>query len=373
MGKKYTAVFIITMLTVVSLIQIESNSTSSDPSENYIEELLASNEFKIDDISTISEETLENTKIAVIRECSSYDNDLLISVINNGIPVISIGHSSQLFKDLGLNRGFSSTSTNLGYFINPVTKQTICYSASMYSAKDSIESLIQWANECYINKEESLRTGESGISWGSEYIYLLTIENYQGRMNIRNIYTEQDVPDSDYRYFKVNYQLQNVPKTNGRNADSKVWVDVDENNSSSMILDYAPTTTSNSSSHTVGLNWNVTYTVSTGGVGIEYTQGCSESWTYNMQDVSVYDNSDYSLEFFSIWNDIDQDKAVGSNTYTAKPGQIIRTVKTTDNGSLDLNENYGAGFCTWGKNHFWENDHCINFTWTYDDLEIYIA
>ena len=41
-------------------------------------------------------------------------------------------------------------------------------------------------------------------------------------MNVTATYTEQNVSNSNHRYFKINYQLQNVPKTNGRNADSKV-------------------------------------------------------------------------------------------------------------------------------------------------------
>ena len=150
-------------------------------------------------------------------------------------------------------------------------------------------------------------------------------------------------------------------------------MDVDEYNDGAMILDYTPTTTTGSSSHTVGLNWNVSYTISSGGVSTGVSQGFSESWTYDMQDVLVYDNSDYSQELFSIWNDIDQDKSVGSNTYNAKPGQIVRTEISENNGRLEQKEHYGAGFCTWGKNNFWESSHCINFTWTYDDVDVYIA
>jgi len=67
----------------------------------------------------------------------------------------------------------------------------------------------------------------------------------------------------------------------------------------------------------------------------------SRSWSYTISDVVVHDQSDYSQELERWWHDVNEGKAVGSNTYQIEPGA---TVRVPNGNSVDWQEHYGIKY-----------------------------
>ena len=153
-----------------------SPNSNGSPTDDY-GHLVENSTFKITNISDVKEQDVADVKIVLVDDTSEFEMEMLKKVIDNNIPVIVINLSSDLFKKLDVDGAFSRSSTNLGYFVNPVDKHIECYSASMYSMENGVSELVQWANNCCYAKEKSLTSFGADVTWGTEIIERITIEN----------------------------------------------------------------------------------------------------------------------------------------------------------------------------------------------------
>ena len=118
-----------------------------------------------------------------------------------------------------------------------------------------------------------------------------------------------------------------------RTADLYTWIDADYYSDRGFLSEYAPTTTSGTS--TVG----VSVGVSAGENGT--TVSASLSWSYSVPDVFVHDKSDYSLELAKWRHDVAEDKPVGSEAYQIEPGATLRFPQS---GPKVWGEHYGVKY-----------------------------
>ncbi len=122
-----------------------------------------------------------------------------------------------------------------------------------------------------------------------------------------------------------------------KTADMYTWIDADYYQSNYFLSDYSPTTTSGAT--TVG----VSIGVSAGEGGAQVS--ASQSWSYTISDVVVHDQSDYSQELAKWWHDVNEGKAVGSDTYQIEPGATIRnTIYCGGHTPLRVGWNSGYNF-----------------------------
>jgi len=165
---------------------------------------------------------------------------------------------------------------------------------------------------------------------------------------------------TQYGWYDVHVRQQSVPgkklwNSDWRTADMYTWIDADYYNSGGFLSDYAPTTTSGTT--TVGVSIGVA-------VGDDETQvSASQSWSYTIPDVRVYDESDYFQELAKWRHDIAEDKAVGSNTYQIEPGATLRFPQDGVHGWA---EHYGVKY---GKPKWW------GLSWDFTDefwIEVYL-
>ncbi len=161
-----------------------------------------------------------------------------------------------------------------------------------------------------------------GISSQANYTYNACP---YGKLNIWDIVGDLNDQNPNYHWRYYRFKSQMVPGTlacssDWRNADVKEVLDADYYTSEGFLSDYSPTTTSGINTVTVGLS--VSIQGDRDGVSPGVT--LSVSWSYSIPDVVVHDQSDFSLMKAAWWHDINEAAYVGSNTYLAQPGAIIR-------------------------------------------------
>ena len=139
--------------------------------------------------------------------------------------------------------------------------------------------------------------------------------------------------------FRSHYCIQSVPDDGCSTADLNVYTKLGEE---CRILDYAPTTSSGTSTAGVDL-----------GVSSDGVISANISWSYSVSDVEVIDRSNFGTNEFRINHDLNEDSNVGSNTFMAETGKIVRIDCSAGNlsGSYIGTDHYEINFCK--KVHKW--------------------
>lgn len=189
-----------------------------------------------------------------------------------------------------------------------------CCSIDAGSFEKSAEMLKKWTHEVKSIKtlDANITKVNSGLSqWGTEY-HCESYKYYDGYgwMNINTSYFPLNEDNVGYNYYYTKYDVQCMPDNNRYTSEINIHSKLSEDK---KILDYAPTTTSNSS--TIGINL---------GVSSDGVVSAGVSWAYNVSDVTVIDHSNYGTNEFSINHNIVKKTPASSSTYTVKPGKVVR-------------------------------------------------
>ena len=290
---------------------------------------------------------------------SSQLRELVRKEILSGIPVIVIGSPKvingtfrgQFFAELVAGHGPDgkpiTQATVYGYMTYPsngilVSKEFI----SIDAEPKAIEQAYSWAVKNLKPSAGTFELKAEPLSSGAYWSYRSQLDftsgddwKPYGRLNIRTLhYQLMNDGSSQYDWYNVHVRQQSVPgkelwNSEWRTSDMYTWIDADYYNPKGFLSDYAPTTTSGTT--TVGVSIGVS-------VGVKEAQvSAFQSWSYTIPDVRVYDESDYSQELAKWRHDIAEDKAVGSNTYQIEPGATLRFPQE-DYGAKVWREHYGV-------------------------------
>ena len=294
----------------------------------------------------------------------------LMTYIENGTPVISLeGEAAFTEAEFDLPTAFMAGATATGYYCDPLTGAVCCYSVKCSEQTEANNRVYAWADNM-LNKSVAVKedialaaaTGNSP-SWGSEIQSYADFEcGDYGWFYMRTNYYEQITNSTTYRYYMPEYSLQAVPNsnTNARICDMNVQCDVDKFRNTQKLLDYAPTTTSGTSTATVGLNWNVS--ASGGSIGMSYER------SYAISDIMVHDYSSFGENLFTTSHDIQESGTVGDTTILIKPGLVASSEKSNSNGNYIVEDNYSVNFCKYQKTGSWPwspwacQDHHLFYT-----------
>lgn len=183
-----------------------------------------------------------------------------------------------------------------------------------------------------------------------------------GRFNIiKDVYKLVNDGSStyDWRIFTIKSQTRpgyDIWSNDWRN--NRIWTYFDAGgNSHFQLTDYAPTTTSGTSSVTVSIG------VTAGVNGARVTAGFS--YSYSISDVQVLDHSDFSTEEASWEHVIDSTKNVGKYTYYCKPGLQVRLPDGWSFAAAGYDKVRYAKWSPWGFWYYWDSGE-IN--WIYNEV-----
>ncbi len=274
-------------------------------------------------------------------------------VLAKGIPVIFINGSPK--DDLkaaiaGLTVPIANTDQNLiatGYKYYPQTGAGANLNIGGTPNDDS-KDITLLVNVAY--------------NWGSKYVsnilpnpapehhspYYQYLYNYyyysydtcspKGRFDVSNDYYRlQEDGSSTYKWIDEHKQLRAIP---GSIAYGNGWHTTDMNNrltvqGSSFLNRYSPTTTVGGGSHTISIG------VTAGQNGGAVTLG--QSWSYDFTDADAADQSPDNANY-KLWTNVNENSAVGSNTYYIQPGV---TVRTPDSAYWAAEEQDKVTFAVW--------------------------
>ncbi len=181
-----------------------------------------------------------------------------------------------------------------------------------------------------------------------------------GRINIRDIlYWLTDDGNNEYNWFPYEFNDQIIPGCNlwnndWKNADLKQTIDVDYGNPQNFLSLYDPTTYVGSTQVTVSVNLGLSTGYDRDGVQVGQEVQIGVSWTYSKPDIVIHDQSDYSEEKASWWNDIDESKDVGSSTVLLRPGALIRLPQSP--GTYTWMTTYLGQWAHWVDPSWWPGD-----------------
>ncbi|WP_297073749.1 hypothetical protein [Thermococcus sp.] len=293
--------------------------------------------------------------------------------ILSGIPVIVIGNPSiingtfkgQFFAELVAGRGPNGKinhATVYGYVV--YSHKGILQSrefVSIDSVSNALREAYEWAVKNIKPNIGSFKLGVEPLSSGAYWSYqsqldFTTGDSWKpyGRLNVRTIYYKlMNDGSSQYDWYDVHVRQQSIPGkelgwSDWRTARMYTWIKANYYNPNCFLSDYSPTTTSGTT--TVG----VSIGVSVGDDGAQVS--ASQSWSYTIPDVQVYDESDYSQELAKWVHKIAPDKAVGMATYQIEPGATLR-FREWDVGAKVWREHYGVLYAKppswWEPRWYW--------------------
>ena len=282
---------------------------------------------------------------------------LVKTEVLSGIPVIVLGDPSilhgtfkgQFFAEFVAGKGPGGRinhATVYGYVVYP--SNGILQSkefASIDSLSNALKEAYEWAVKNIEPNAGTFKLGVEPLSSGAYWSYksqldFTTGDNWKtyGRLNVRTSYYKlMNDGSSQYDWYDVHVKQQSIPGkelgwSDWRTSDMYTWIDADYYNPNGFLSGYSPTTTSGAT--TVG----VSIGVSAGDEGAQI--GASQSWSYTIPDVMVYDESDYSKELAKWRHHLARDKAVSKTTYQIEPGATLR-FKEWDVGAKVWREHYG--------------------------------
>lgn len=184
--------------------------------------------------------------------------------------------------------------------------------------------------------------------------YLATVYSEHppyGKLNIVNQYYKAS-PDgsSDFDFFACHFLVESVPGVLLRNQGNNNYdnhytmdiynqEDVNTYSPNSIVYNYGPVTTEGTSTASV----NVGISAGTDGAGVTASVG----YSYSIQDAPVYYQGDAGQQFCKWRHNVDENKDVGSNTYSAQPGISVRVPQSD---GLKIDEQYQV---MWGYYFLW--------------------
>lgn len=215
--------------------------------------------------------------------------------------------------------GFAEGADIYSVYYDSVNDRYVCCSIDAGSLEKSAKRFNEWVQDAEpapnverVNAiDNALASSSNYAQWGTE----LVCESYKyyegyGWMNINTSYFPLNEDNPDYNYYYTKYDVQSVPDSGRYTSEINVYTQL---YNGFKILDYGPTTSTGST--TVGVNLSV----STDGV-----VSAGVSWSYSVGDVVVNDRTNYGTKEFHVKHDVNETKPVGSNTYTVKPGKVVR-------------------------------------------------
>ena len=246
---------------------------------------------------------------------------------------------------------------------DPVTGRNSFCNIVSGSEDLSMEKFREWVRESISHDAEeqgvmSNDCSQTCAQWGEENSsYLYRHYDGYGWMNVNTDYFALNEDNHQYNYFYTHYCIQSVPDDGCSTADLNVYTKLGEE---CRILDYAPTTSSGTS--TAGVNL---------GVSSDGVISANISWSYSVSDVEVIDRSNFGTNEFRINHDLNEDSNVGSNTFMAEPGKIVRIDCSAGNlsGSYIGTDHYEINFCK--KVHKWPFSTKKEYTGFSEDLKVY--
>gem|GEM_PF-2287602 len=281
---------------------------------------------------------------------------LLKKEILSGIPVIIVNGSTDVVKNLFEGQfcpevvaGQSpdgkqvGEETVYGYVTYPIGNKAMLTKVfiSTDPSFEAIREAYTWASSS-IPPNAGTITIEATPYWDQIYQLDYTTGNSwepYGRLNVRTLYYRLYNDNSGtYDWYDIHVRQQSVPgeelwSSGWKTADMYTWIDADYYQSNYFLSDYSPTTTSGATTVSVSIG------VSAGEGGAQVS--ASHSWSYTISDVVVHDQSDYSQELAKWWHDVNEGKAVGSDTYQIEPGATIRV---SNGDPMDWREHYGVRY-----------------------------
>jgi hypothetical protein len=277
--------------------------------------------------------------------------------ILSGVPVIVINGNTDVVKNLFKGQFCPEVvagrtpdgkpigkETVYGYIVYPIDNKTLMTKVFI-STDPSFEAILEaykWASNNMPNVPVTIKATPY---WNQIYqLDYTTGDSWKpyGRLNIRTLYYKLYNDGSDtYDWYDIHVRQQSVPgeelwSSGWKTADMYTWIDADYYQSNYFLSDYSPTTTPGTTTVSVSIG------VSAGENGAQVS--ASQSWSYTIQDVFVHDQSDYSKELAKWWHDVDEGKAVGSDTYQIEPGATIRV---PNGATMDWKEHYGVRYGKW--------------------------
>lgn len=237
--------------------------------------------------------------------------------------------------------GFSSSASLYSYYYDPVKDSNVCCSFEGSTFESSVRMLTNWINDNTdtlldanrIDAVNAAYVGSGLAQWGTELATVVYKEcDDYGDMNISTCYYPLMENNPDYNYYYTRYHVQTVPDDNRYTCDIRTSTQLI---SSHKILQYAPTTSPETS--TVGVNL---------GVSSDGVISAGVSWSYSIGSVTVHDESNEKNRLFSIWHDVDETKNVGSDSYYVEPGKLVRVtcVEGTKTGNYVGSDHYEVNF-----------------------------
>lgn len=243
---------------------------------------------------------------------------IVTKLLNNDNIVVARGNPTTFTNEYSEQPlvAFAEDADIYAMYHDGNNNRTVCCSISAGSIEKSIEKLNLWSHDVRASKPDFRNNTAKAISsnanaWGTE----LLCNSYKyfddyGWLNITTCYFPLVEDNARYNYYYTRYDMQSVPDSNRYTADLNVKATLGD---TCTILDYAPTTTEGQTTIGVDLSLNSDGVI-----------GAGLSWSYSSNDVKVRDESNVATNLFYIKHDINEYAAVGSNTYKAQPGKIVR-------------------------------------------------
>jgi hypothetical protein len=361
-------------------------------------------------MSALSSEEITRDTIVMIdqtwidqRVGLTYGQDLKKLVLE-GIPLIIVGSYPYEFISMlsanNLSTSFPEDAQTYGYYRNPATGGTVSYSITYHvEVSNRAEMLIGAAYNWAVNRIDGTpvrnitnsvtsevlaqvaveQTDSDGSTititpistdsgdWGAAHF--CEMEDYwpEGWVNVVNAHYKLIDSSWQYDFWLSDLWVEEHPywseestacsdlKPNGNVA----WRDAGP---CQKIIRYGPGTTEGVSTATVSLSFQYQ---SDGGATI----GVSSEWSYTVNDVIVHNNCETVNDIFYWWHDLNEDKAVGKDTYFANPGMITRIDMATSDGLFHIWEGYYVSFCHrgwWSWYDYKEYGHMHGTTYTWE-------
>ncbi len=233
----------------------------------------------------------------------------LENALANEVIIISL-NGSALFTNKDLKFGpiaFSNSADMCGLYHEKATGIKHCYSVDADDTGEAMQRMLKWIDKIKSSKSSPIVPPDS----------IETYADFQcgnrGWLGVRTYYQPLGTDYFNYDYWGVHYCIESSPDNWYQTSELKIVNQVD-NPSSPLIgklMRHSPSTTGGSTA--IGVNMSVSNNGISAGI----------SWSYNVPDVSVINNSSVATGYYSIKHVIMQSNS-SSNTYYCEPGAIIK-------------------------------------------------
>ena len=230
------------------------------------------------------------------------------------------------YEKTGLTMSYSKQADVNVLWMKPT--QIRCNSPDLENTYKSLEFAFNWIEKKLENdKLYSEYDGELGTEIESVGTYS---NSGYGNSAIQTYYYILPDASQTYDYIAAHYYVQMIP--NGGSFNSGLDVKSECNNVYAL-MSYGPATTIGTTSTSANIALNA-------GLDVSVTAGLS--WAYSIADVVVYNYSDITTKKLDIRHNVDETKPVGTTTFFAEPGKIV---KLTAGNTYTSTDTYKSQFC----------------------------